>query len=276
MVIFCYVVFFMQETIPQMIFTTLPYICTFALIVYLTKYIQIKDYKSNENIRKILLFSFALICSIKNFHALLLGFYGSYSFAPLLICLTLLIKEFLSNNALYNTKKQYEGVLCVYLAILTLVFANQLAISLLNKNINIKTNFGTIKAPESLAQPFGETLNYLKLHTDDKESMLVIPEGIILNFLSGKSHDFYQTSLIPLDFDTFKEDNIIEEIQTKKPPYIVFTSRTTQEYGKDYICKDYGSKTCKYVIKNYSLEAAFGEKFRIYIFKHKELENEKE
>ncbi len=276
MVIFCYVVFFMQETIPQMIFATLPYICAVALIIYLIKFLQIKDYKNNKYTRKLVLLSFALICSIKNFHALLLGFYGSYSFAPLLICLTLFIKEYLSNNALYNTKKQYEGVLCAYLIILALVFANQLTISLLIKNVNLKSSFGLIKAPVTLVQPFKEALEYLNLHAENQKSLLVMPEGIMLNFLSGKEHEFYQTSFIPLDFDTFKEDNIINEIKLKKPQFIAFTNRETDEYGQNYICKDYGVKTCKYVVKNYSLEAVFGEKFRIYLFKNKELEDEKE
>lgn len=167
-------------------------------------------------------------------------------------------------------------MLCAYLIILALVFANQLTISLLIKNVNLKSSFGLIKAPVTLVQPFKEALEYLNLHAKNQKSLLVMPEGIMLNFLSGKEHEFYQTSFIPLDFDTFKEDNIINEIKLKKPQFIAFTNRETDEYGQNYICKDYGVKTCKYVVKNYSLEAAFGEKFRIYLFKNKELEDEKE
>lgn len=276
MVIFCYSLIYLQETMPEMIFATLPYIYAVAFLVYLYKYLKIKEYKNPNKIKILVLLIFTLVCSLKSFHALLLSFYGSYCFAPYIICLAIFIKEFLRNNALYNTKGQYETILSVYLLIITLIFANELIISSYERNSIVKTSYGTIKTTEKIAQPFNETLQYLNTHSKQGDSLLVIPEGIMLNFLSGKTNDFYQTSLIPLDFDTFKEDNIINEIKVKKPEFIAFTNRETDEYGQGYICKDYGMNTCKYVAHNYSLEAAFGEKFRIYLFKNKELENEKE
>lgn len=273
MFVFCLAILIMQETKPQMIFVALPYISTVAFLFILYKYIKLKDFKNSETVCYLAIFAFAILTSIKNFHALLLGFYGSYSLAIPLICTTILIKELLKNNAIYNTKRHYEWTLFSFLTILTLIFIQQLTINVINENATIITKFGKIKTNLSLAQPFKETLSFLNTHSTNSKSILVMPEGIMLNFLSGKKHDFYQTSFIPLDFDTFKDENIISEISDKKPDLIIFTSRNTAEYGKTMICKNYGTQTCSYVISNYTPEAAFGDEFRMYIFKKKETDN---
>lgn len=266
--LFCYIILFLQEEIPQKMFSLAPYICTIIFTALFLNYLRLKDYKNTISVSILTLFGFSLLCSIKNFNGLMLGFYGAYSFGGLLICLCVFIRDLLQNNVLYNTKQQYEGTLCALLIILALIFLNPLIFSILRENIAVTSKYGTHKAIPSLAAPFNEALEYLKNHSKDSDSLLVMPEGIMLNFLSGKSWDFYQTSFIPLDFDTFQNHNTIEYIALKKPQFIAFTSRNTSEYGKTRICRDYGVGVCRYVIDNYSLEAAFGEKFRIFIFKY--------
>ena len=266
--IFYYSALFLQDTLPQAYFALLPYICSILLVFELWNYFKIKEYKNRSRCIRILLLIFALACSIKNFHSMLLSFYGAYSFAPLFVYLIIFINDMLENNFLYNTKKQYEGVLCTFIIILTILFANILFIWIREENTKVKTPLGMLKAPNMIAEPFNETLHYLKSHSDLNESLLVMPEGIILNFLSGRDWNFYQTSFTPLDFETFGEDVIIKNIIEIKPQYIALSNRNTSEYAKSYICKDYGNKTCKYIVENYTLEAAFGEKFRIYLFKY--------
>ena len=269
-----YSALFLQDTLPQTYFALLPYICTLFLLFELWNYFKIKDYKNKSRCIRLLLLIFALICSLKNFHSLLLSFYGAYSFAPLFICLILFISDLLEDNFLYNTQKQYKSALCAFIIILTLLFANILFIWVREENSKVKTPLGTIKAEKMTAEPFNETLRYLKNHSNLDDSLLVIPEGIILNFLSNRTWDFYQTSFTPLDFETFGEDVIIKNITEIKPKYIALSNRNTSEYAKSYVCKDYGVKACKYIVENYTLEAAFGEKFRIYLFKYRDDEED--
>ena len=275
--VFFYFIIFLQEEIPEKIFALLPYICTliFAYKTYI--YVKSKDYKNVHLVSELTLILVSLLCTIKNFHSLILGFYGAYSLAGLLLVIVLFIKNVFENNILYNTKRQYENVLALYIGIITLLFLHLLFAGVFNENTQVKTKFGGHKTSKNIGQAFNETLDYLNQHGKDNSSLVVLPEGIMLNFLSGYKWDFYQTSFIPLDFDAFKEDNIIKDIAAKKPDFVVFTSRNTSEYGSKYICRDYGFETCKYIIKNYTLEAAFGDKFRIFIFKLRRLyENEKE
>ena len=265
--LFFFIIFFAQEEMPQKIFAMLPYICTLLFVSYFAKYLKLKDYKNSRLVSLLTLFFTAICCSIKNYHGLILGFYGAYSISALLIALIVFLKITLQENMLFNTKKQYEGVISAYLIILTLLFFIPLAHYIFYENTLVETKYGRHYASKGLAEPFGETIDYLSKNSTPQESMLVMPEGIMLNFLTGKKWDFYQTSFIPLDFDTFREDNIIKQIILKKPQYVVFTSRSTKEYGKDRICRDYAIDTCKYIVNNYNLEAAFGENFRIFLFK---------
>ena len=274
--IFCCSILALQQVMLQMHFSLLPYICTIIFIYLLLKYVKIKECRNTEALKLLIMFAFAIICSLKSIHSLLLSFYGAYSFAPILICIIYFIKELLKNNALYNTKKQYEAILCIYILIFSFLFAIQMFAFRLNNKTTINTNYGKIKVNNEIGQPFQETLNYIKTHANPKDEIVTMPEGIMINFLLGSVNNFYQTSFIPLDFETFGENNIIKEIKAKNPELIILTNRKTDEYGKNYICRDYGIKTCKYIIDNYAPEAAFGDKFRIYIFKYKNKDAENE
>lgn len=268
--IFCLYIFFFQKTYLQIFFVLLPYFCTIMLVFYLIKFYRAKEYYNTANLNVILLFSFAILGSLKVYHCLSLSHYGAFSFAPVFICLVYYICEFLKNNALYNTKKQYEIVLCVYISIFIILFVFNVFINLIVKDDFIISPRGKIRVNHTVAQPFNDAFKYLNVNSKSDDTIIVLPEGIIFNFLLGRLSDFYQTSFIPLDFETFKEDNIIKDINIKKPDFVIFTNAKKSEYGQNFICKDYGIDTCRYVVKNYSLEAAFGEKFRIYIFKRKD------
>lgn len=276
-VIFCFILF-LQVDVPQKMFALLPYICTVILALNLINYIKSKDYKNQKSVAYLILILFSLLCSLKNYHSLILSFYGAYSLCGLLISITVFIERFFENNLLYNSKRQYDTALAIYLITIILLFIHQFLITFVNESTIVKTKFGMHKTTKNIAQSFNETLEYLAHHGKNDDSLLVVPEGIMLNFLSGLRWDFYQTSFIPLDFESFREDNIVKDITNKKPDFIIFTSRNTSEYGKSHICRDYGIETCRYVVGNYTLEAAFGDKFRIFLFKLSEdkTNNEKE
>lgn len=265
---FYFCILMLQGTHPQIIFAFLPYICTIIFLLKLVRFIRAKEYKNTQSILSLILLIFAISISFKNFHSLQLGFYGSYSFAPLILCLIIFLKELLELKFIYYTKKQCDTALFIFLLILTLVFANILALRLSRENGVIKTPLGTIKTEKRIASALNDTISYIAQHSHKNDTLLVLPEGIMLNYLTQRKWDFYQTSFIPLDFETFGENNILNEISQKKPDYVIFVKRDTQEYGKRYICSDYGIKTCNYITHNYSFEAAFGDSFRVYIFKY--------
>lgn len=274
--IFYFGILMFQGIYPQILFSMLPYVCTVIFLIKLLRFIRGKEYKNTESIIALTLYLFAIVTSLKSYHSLQLGFYGTYSFAPLLICIILFLNELLELEFLYSTKKQCECAIFTFLMVLVLVFINIFALQITKEDSYIRTKLGTIKMEKQNALALGEAISYLSNHSAKDDSLLVLPEGIMINYLTQKKWDFYQTSFIPLDFDTFGEDNIIKDVTNKRPDFIMFIKRDTSEYGKEYICKDYGIKTCKYIAKNYSFEGAFGEKFRVFLFKQKDIKQDEE
>lgn len=274
--LFYFFVLMFQGAHPQLLFAQLTYICAIIFLAKLVRFIRAKEYSNVDSIAVLTLFAVALSTSAKSFHSLQLGFYGTYSFAPLFVCIILSIKELLEMKFLYSTKKQCEQAIFALLMVIAFVFMNIFALQIIKEDSKIQTQFGTIKTEKKNAAALGDAITYILNHSEKNDSLLVLPEGIMINYLTQKSWDFYPTSFIPLDFETFGEKYIINEISDKKPDFIMFIKRDTAEYGKGYLCKDYGVDTCKYVARNYSFEGAFGDKFRVYIFKFKEELNERQ
>jgi hypothetical protein len=66
-------------------------------------------------------------------------------------------------------------------------------------------------------------------------------------------------------FEVFGEEKIINHFTKTAPEYILLNNRDTSDYGKKYICDNYGKQFCKFLNKNYTIQKTFGKD--IYIMK---------
>ena len=133
---------------------------------------------------------------------------------------------------------------------------------------------------ESVALPLGYgTITYILYHIiylltqkniKKDENFIVIPEGQIFNYIHKKPWEFYNSTFTPLDFETFKDEQLINKLETNKTPYIIFFPRNTIDYGKISICYDYGVDFCTYVMDNYTRIAILEDNYKVLIFKRNE------
>ena len=114
-----------------------------------------------------------------------------------------------------------------------------------------------------------EFMEYVQRYTNPSDKVLILPEGPLVNFLADRKSDDYYNSLIPLYFDTFGEEKIIEHFEKNPPEYIVFNSRLSDDYGAKMICVDYGKNFCARVFENYELVMYNGSRtsFRFAVYK---------
>ncbi|MBU1148422.1 MAG: hypothetical protein KKD11_08750, partial [Candidatus Omnitrophica bacterium] len=117
---------------------------------------------------------------------------------------------------------------------------------------------------------------FLGENTLKDESMVVFPEGVVLNFLSERENPLYYYSYLPVEL--IKEDvvdEVISGIEEEEVNYIVLTQRDTTEYGYKAFGKDYATEIMKYIRENYILYKQFGpfpfttEEYGIALFKRK-------
>lgn len=128
------------------------------------------------------------------------------------------------------------------------------------KNYKINTDKGTIFATYSVGKTVEQTAKYIAENTSEQDRVLVLPEGLMINYLANRKSDdmFYQ--LLPNHIEILGEENIVKKMSKNPSEYIVLTSLTTGAYGKTYFCSDYAQKICDFINENYDYLEVFENK----------------
>ena len=87
-------------------------------------------------------------------------------------------------------------------------------------------------------------------------SLLVLPEGIQLNYLTRRKNPTGIVNFMPPEYLMFGEDAILERLQANPPDAIVINHRKTSEYGLPFFGRDYGRETMRWVLDRYASPAA--------------------
>ena len=136
-----------------------------------------------------------------------------------------------------------------------------------SKNVLLKTNNGNIYTDKILTGATQELIDYIQKNTKKSDTVVILPEGTFINFLTNRVSDNYYNSLIPLYVEAFGEDKIVKHFERTKPEYIIFNNWNTRDYYFNYICQDYALSFCSFVVKNYTREKTIDTGFRYLIFK---------
>ena len=103
-----------------------------------------------------------------------------------------------------------------------------------------------------------ELLDYLKRHAKADETMVVLPEGALLNWMSGLRNPTAYYSFIPPEVDSeVTERRMIAEVEAGKPTFVAVNSRSLMEFGrKDFA---YMRALMGDIERHYGLVAQFGD-----------------
>ena len=111
-----------------------------------------------------------------------------------------------------------------------------------------------------------------KLIRED-ETLLVLPEGIMFNYLSRRVNPFPYISFMPFEQETIGEDKILGAMVTSSPDYIILIDRDMTEFGYKGFGVDYGLNVFAWIKENYKLFKKIssfpiqGRSFNIFICK---------
>lgn len=106
-----------------------------------------------------------------------------------------------------------------------------------------------------------------------EETFLVLPEGIMLNFLTKRKNPTPYINFMPPELIIFDEEQIINSFKNSSPDFIILIDKNLSVFGYKYFGKDYGEKIYQWVIENYTPivtignEPFSGEGFGIKLFK---------
>lgn len=241
-------------TIIYLCFTVNPEILIYAFpLIFILFVIRFKNLSG----RKKFFITASLLISIKLFFALTLQSYGVYFLPFALISIYIL------------TPKRFKNALFILVLTSAIIIGVRNISSLMNKNVKIETERGVVYTTPYYGNGLNELVKYIETSVKEDDTVLVLPEGLSVCFLTGKNSDNKFYSLIPLYVETFGDKLVIERLKFKKPEYIVITNYDTSNYYYSLFGKDYAEDICKYVLSTYDLVKTFGNGFVLDIYKRK-------
>ncbi len=233
--------------------TPIVFIFMVPLLLVMTIF-SCKNIKNNVSL--ILLVLCALSVCAKCFWSLHPMNYGNYFIAIILTAFFAVVFSF--------ADKRYEKMVAIGLLCVGLNFLYYSTINRIYLTGKISTEKGTIYTYESGAEATNSLISILEQSKSD--TVLIFPEGLIVNFLSGVKSDDYYNSFLPLYAESMGENTFVNHINSSKPKYIIFNSISVKEYGYTHVCDDYGSNFCQFVMDNYAQTEAIDGGIRYVIF----------
>ena len=95
------------------------------------------------------------------------------------------------------------------------------------------------------------TLKKINETIKPNENFLVIPEGILLNYLTRRESPSPYTSFLLGDLAMHNEEKMVERLTRQLPDYVILIDRSVIEWGFKKFGVDTGTKISAWVIKNY-------------------------
>ncbi len=119
---------------------------------------------------------------------------------------------------------------------------------------------GTVLAPSSPStRALAQLLPALRKQGVQGKTVLVLPEGALINVLTGSQHPLYHPTVLPHAVSACGEDTLLEQIVAARPDFIVLLHRATPEFlGSGRFGVDYAGSIVGWVESQYHLQGRYG------------------
>ncbi|MBK7642059.1 MAG: glycosyltransferase family 39 protein [Planctomycetes bacterium] len=102
-------------------------------------------------------------------------------------------------------------------------------------------------------------LNELHAKLKPGESFVVLPEGVMLNYLARVPAPVKYINYMPPELLMFGEQQMVADLSAAAPAAIVLLHKSTGEYGFPWFGRDYGKLFAQWINADYSKGALFGD-----------------
>ncbi len=235
------------------------WIGTADLIILITLLI-----KKNINTVFFALLFCVVLCSYKCLFAVSFNSYGTYYFPMLFVCFILYL-------VMYKLKDKQITVLFIIISLFSISFyLSNFYRKTVIFNSYLATDKGSFFAESCIVRPMSELLAYIRENTKKDDTVLVLPEGAVINFLSDRKSNNKYFHLIPSNIEIFNEDNIVKDLEKNLPDYIVIQPMSYGNFNQTFFCESFGIKICSLIPRCYERPVVFGDEFHVAIYKRKE------
>lgn len=225
----------------------LPYITLIAL------FLKYKDLIKNKPALFIIIS--AILMGQREFFKLILYLYGTFSFPLYILSLCILIKLF-APKFIFNI--EIKKFINFILIILICIFSTKLISKIYTNNFILKTPKGNIYTSDSYSRILNDTIDYINKNTDKNDTILALPEGTLINFLTDRKVDMHCFMMDRLYHDAYGEENARNIIAKTNSDYILLIEDfDLNNFSKPYLYHPKSSLSGKYIAENYDIVKKF-------------------
>ena len=101
-----------------------------------------------------------------------------------------------------------------------------------------------------------EALRRIEQRFPEDATLLVLPEGVMLNYLLRRPTPTRFISFMPPELILFGEERMLEALDAHPPDGVILVHKDTSEYGLPLFGRDYGRRIFDWVERRYRPVAA--------------------
>ena len=226
--------------------TVLIPITLFVLLIWKFKSLK-------ENLPLMILTLSAIALTMRMFWSLILSTYGLYTAPIAALTLIVLMVNFIPKQ----TKISGEDVRNFTIFALGCYLIYFLAFDIYQmqtNNTKVSTEKGTVYLPQKEADSLNNLIKYLYSSVAADKKVLILQEGMAINFLTNRSVDMNMPMVDRLYYEAIGEDKIVENLKNSDYDLIfIIEGFGFTRFGKPYL---YGSDNAilRYIVANYDFE----------------------
>ncbi len=242
--------------VPSSFFRIIGYLSFLLIIKYIIFFLKNKKFNQNE----FLCFCFltaGFLISLKCIGSITLAIYGTY-FLPVILSSVVV--------AIYTEFFKNEKFLIYVFCFLLFIFYT-VNCFLFNDLYNVNIGKYKIKIPSVYVNGTVKLDAYIKENIESDKTLLILPEGCIINFADNIKSDDKYFILNPVYAYMYGINNILNDIKAKKPDFIVFSNILYTDYPYMFFKRSYGKEIYEYVKEHYKYEKSVGDKIEFEIYK---------
>jgi len=102
------------------------------------------------------------------------------------------------------------------------------------------------------------TLDEIRKHVKADQTLVPVPEGVMINYLARRVCPIPYVNLNPPNFTFFGEERILASFREHSPDFILIAHKDTSEFGYQYFGRDYAVDLFEWIRTNYEGIALIG------------------
>ena len=96
-----------------------------------------------------------------------------------------------------------------------------------------------------------KSLEYIDKLMSENDTFIVMPDGVMLNYLSRKKNPSRYFEFTPNFVEAIGEEKIFNEISLNPPSFIILSKKDTSEHGAKYFGANYAINIYSWIAVNY-------------------------